>query len=140
MEAKSELVPEVCSQLSPADMIYLLCIENLTCGAPQVGQQAALTPRTKRWLNSLAIILPRDQRSKIVDVFMAHTYNSMDTIMKEDLETLLNLPEFEGLKAGAVIAVQKRIRELKVRYSFIQQYMCNVIDFLMHVRMSRYRR
>jgi hypothetical protein len=73
-----------------------------------------LTPRAKAWLGGLASLLPKDQSSQIVHSLTYHAYTSVETILEEREEKLLAVPGVRALKAGADIALKKRLAELRV--------------------------
>jgi hypothetical protein len=74
-----------------------------------------LTPRAKAWLGRLAPLLPKDQSCQIVNSFTHHSYTSVDGIMEEDEQALFAMPGIKDLKAGAKIALRKKLAEFKVR-------------------------
>ncbi len=81
---------------------------------------SALTPRARAWVGAMS--LPQDQSTHIALALADNLYTSVDIIVEEHPDTLLALPGFELVKAGAKVLLRKKLAELKVTHARIRVY------------------
>ena len=86
---------------------------------PSTPAVAPLTPRARAWVGTMS--LPQDQSTHVALALADNLYTSVDIIVEEHPDTLLALPGFELVKAGAKVVLRKKLAELKVRF------LCNLV-------------
>ena len=77
-----------------------------------MGPPLPLSPRMESWLASLP--LQPEHRKQLGLVLADNAYTSLDILAEENVEKLVSLLEVYSVKPGSIIALRKRLAELKV--------------------------
>jgi hypothetical protein len=70
------------------------------------------------WLCELACLLPEHQSGMIALSFVDGSYTSLEVLLEEDPQRLLQLPRIKGLQRGAFVAYSKKLTGIKVCICF----------------------